>query len=616
MSSVLLDLNSTDNYNDTIDRLVDLKSNKSKLIQEEIDKNKKKIIALEDFRKKIRLLDTVTKSLYDKFGQVQDFSLTSSDEKVISGTATAKAATGSYVFKVLDLANKQVLQSRKIALDLRIPKGKIKFKVSGEEFEINYLGGDLDDFARVLTKNSENKIEASFVKINEKENYFIMQASKGGEKNKIVVLEDKKKLLEKVGVFKKQPPIYKKLVNYDDLTEKHGLSMTNKSIQIADETEITIVVEKELDFDHLERLLFRFKSDFPPNFDENTPIGFITYTKAGEEKRKPIPYKKNSNGYFSIDQYFLNSSIVPKVYLNSITFINSSPTNKFYYGTIWQLIKPQEDKRFLPEKVVSAPTPSRFQFHSLTIERDSNTIDDFLTGITLNLLSVSDKEVVVKVAPKSGSLDQKVINFINSFNIVIETINIYTAPNVEALGIEEKQLGEEFEGKVGILATENAIVRLREKLRDQFIKVYFVDKKTKIVPEVLGLKYNFNFSNPYDLDVSKIEFEEKKFIDYSRQNPDKLKNFLSQDSNNDKVIDSGLAFEINEILANYLRANAFLGVIENNLKRQNSYLSDSLSREEEVLNSYRQELESSFSKLENARKEQENLQNWFDGLGK
>ncbi len=614
MTSVLLDLESGDNQNRTIDRLVELKSSKSKLLQEEIDNNRRKIVALEDFEKKVRLLDTVTKGLYDRFDRVKDFALTSSDDKVISGTASAKAVPGSYEFEVLELANKQVLQSRKIAADLRIPKGKIKFKVNDEEFEVDYLGGDPNDFAKVLTKNSQGTVEASFIRVNEKENYFVMQAAKGGEKNKIIVLEDRKKLLEEVGIFKKQPPIYKRLVNYASLAEEYNLSITNKSVQINNETQLTIAVDKEIDFKHLEKLSFRFKSDFPPDFDEDTPIGFVTYTKAGEQKKKPIPYKKNRNGYFTLNQYFLNSSIDPKVHIDSFTFVNSSVSNKFYYGTIWQIIRPEEDKRFLPEKVVSEPTTSRFKFHSLIIERDSNNIDDFLTGVNLDLLSVSDKKVKIEVIPKNENLEQKIINFINSFNLVIETINIYTAPNLEALGVEERQLGEEFQDKVGILANENSVVRLRERLRDQLAKVYFVDKKTKIIPSMVGLTYNFNFSNPYDLDVSKIEFEEEKFVEYNQQNPEKLKNLFGRDSDSNRIIDKGLAFEINEILANYLKPNTFFGVIEENLKRQNDSLDRALTREEENLAEYRQELEVNFSKLDNARKEQENLQNWFEGL--
>ncbi len=614
MASVLLDIDSRENFNDTIDRLVELKSNKSQLIQEEIDGNKDKIFAIDDLQKKVQVLDTSTKRLYDKFADIQDFALESSDESVLSGKATAAATKGSYELEVLNLAEKQILQSEKIASDLNIPSGNIKFKVADEEFDFDYKGGSPEDFARVLTKNSNDTIEASFVKITPEESYFILQAKRGGEKNKIIVLEDKKRLLEKVGIFKKQPPLYKKLVNYNDIVEEYNLSVTNKLVAIKQENQITIPINQEVNFQDIENIFFEFSTANPPSFDEETPIAFIEYTKAGSKKKKAIPYKKSVKGYVVLNEYFLNSSIEPEVYLDNITLVNSSYNNQFYYGTIWKVVKRKEDQRFLPTKVVSNPTPSRFKFHSLVIERDSNVIDDFLPGVTLNLHKKSDKKVAVIVKSKEADFLQKVVDFINSFNIVMETINIYSAPTLEDLGVSEEQLGKDLKNRVGILKSESVIIRLKGKLREKMTKVYALNAKTKIITSQIGLKSVFNFSQPYDIDVDKIEFEQETFSAYEKSSNSNLRQLFGYDSNQDRIIDSGLAYEIEKLLENYLKSNTFFTLMKENLRSQNNFLGTSLESEERNLTQYREELEVSFSKLESARKEQKNLQNWLEGL--
>ncbi len=616
MTSAFLDLNSDKNQNETIDRLVELRSSRAKLLEEDIDRNRDKIFALEDLRKKIDVLDKVSKSLYNPFQIDREFTLKSSDESIISGTASAKAAEGSYSLKVLSLADKQILQSRKISEKIKIPSGKIKFKVAGEEIVIHYLGGDINDFARSLTKNSQGKFEASFVRISDKENYFIIKAKEGGEKNKVIVLEDKKRLLEQAGIFKKQPPIYRSLVSYNQISEDYNLSMTNNAIVIEDSNRIDIPVEKEIDFEKVERLFFRFNTKEDPNLEKDAPIAYVEFTKNGEKQTKPIPYKKNRKGYVNLDSYFFLSAIKKQVFINKFTLVNNDDLgNSFYYGRIFQVIKRPEDQRFLAEKEASKPSKSKVEYLGLTIERDSNKIDDFIQGLTLNLNKVSEKAVDIEVETKKDDLRQRIIDFINSYNLVVETINIYISPDVEKLGVAEDQLPEDVRDKVGVLGNETAVKRLKERLSNQFKKVYVISSKKKIISTQLGLKNNFNLANPYDIDGSKIDFEEDKFLEFSASQNQDLNLFLGYDTNNDRIIDAGLGFEINQTLENYLKPNTFFALAEQSLKSRNERLNTTLERENSRLTEYREELEYSFSRLENAKSQQEGLQKWFDSLG-
>jgi len=62
---------------------------------------------------------------------------------------------------------------------------------------------------------------------------------------------------------------------------------------------------------------------------------------------------------------------------------------------------------------------SKFLFNGIEIQRDSNTISDLVTGVTINLKSVfaqSDQDVVITVGTDVASIKSKIEEFVNSFN--------------------------------------------------------------------------------------------------------------------------------------------------------------------------------------------------------
>lgn len=62
---------------------------------------------------------------------------------------------------------------------------------------------------------------------------------------------------------------------------------------------------------------------------------------------------------------------------------------------------------------------AKFLFNGIEVQRDSNTISDLVSGVTLNLKSVfntNDPDVVISVGTDVSSIKSKIESFINSFN--------------------------------------------------------------------------------------------------------------------------------------------------------------------------------------------------------
>ena len=72
-------------------------------------------------------------------------------------------------------------------------------------------------------------------------------------------------------------------------------------------------------------------------------------------------------------------------------------------------------------------------YNGLTIKRDTNTVDDLIKGVTLNLRATTetDKNVVVDVSKDTNALKSKAKTFVDGFNELITTVNSLTSYNAE-----------------------------------------------------------------------------------------------------------------------------------------------------------------------------------------
>ncbi len=81
---------------------------------------------------------------------------------------------------------------------------------------------------------------------------------------------------------------------------------------------------------------------------------------------------------------------------------------------------------------------SKIVFNGLNIERNSNSISDLVTGVTLNLksvMSVDDNDVTVDIANDVAAVKSKIEEFITSFNDVYNYIKTNTSSSDGVRGV-------------------------------------------------------------------------------------------------------------------------------------------------------------------------------------
>lgn len=136
-------------------------------------------------------LDTM-KGLMASFRQDNAFSLrsvTSTDEEIISATATHEALAGKYAVDVQQLAQAHKLASNALAEDTKFGPGKLLIQLGEKEFKINIKQDNASfvDVARAINESNLNPgVRASIIKDDEGSR-LVLASDKSGAKNEIKI---------------------------------------------------------------------------------------------------------------------------------------------------------------------------------------------------------------------------------------------------------------------------------------------------------------------------------------------------------------------------------------------------------------------------------------------
>ena len=139
------------------------------------------------------------------------------------------------------------------------------------------------------------------------------------------------------------------------------------------------------------------------------------------------------------------------------------------------------------------------------ITNDSNTIDEVLQGVTINLVKASDEAVIVTVKRDIETIADAVLNFATTFNDAIGRINDHDFFDVDT---EER----------GVLLGDNTVSQVRDALHR------LVQGKPK------GVETQYQFLSQVGLTLGKegvLEFDRTKFLEAYETDPNAVENLFA-----------------------------------------------------------------------------------------
>ena len=207
----------------------------------------------------------------------------------------------------------------------------------------------------------------------------------------------------------------------------------------------------------------------------------------------------------------------------------------------------------------------------LVVRSSSNTIEDIVPGVTLNLVSTSDDPVDVTVERDYETLITTLSGMVSDYNALMDRLDELTSFDPET----ERR---------GILLGDGTALSINRRISRLF---------TGSAPGASGL-----FNRLSDIGIrmgtgARLEFKEQKFRDALESNPEEVAQFFSTD-------ETGIAHVIKEALESIAGAEGLIKQREGALDRQKEVFSSRIESLNDLLERRRQRLTNDFLRMERA----------------
>jgi len=252
---------------------------------------------------------------------------------------------------------------------------------------------------------------------------------------------------------------------------------------------------------------------------------------------------------------------------------------------------------------------ARFKMNGIELERErNNNIDDVLSGVNLTLKQKSEGPFTLNVKSESGTAKEDILAFVEAYNNYLET----------ALGAGKVSQGllvndaRKRKLESGILSGDSTLRRLTTNLKGLMIRAY--PAKTKPHYKVLasiGLHTGDIGASWSDIRRGLLQVDDKKLEAALSQHPLSVKELFSLDTNGDKRIDNGVAYQVILTLKPYTRYKGLIDSKTGLIRDQNTDINKQITKHEEYLIKYEDKMRSKFRAMETALRKSKSMSDYL-----
>ncbi|MDD5067042.1 MAG: flagellar filament capping protein FliD, partial [bacterium] len=277
--------------------------------------------------------------------------------------------------------------------------------------------------------------------------------------------------------------------------------------------------------------------------------------------------------------------------IQSLEFCNNSSSR--YYIDNLKLISRGESKKVF-KNVAHKPEDARLKVDDVEVKRDKNeNLNDIIKGVNLTLNKTSPGPVKMSVKMDTEVIEKKLDDFIAQYNTVITYI-------LEA-GKTSKSTkpGTTEKAEKGALSNDMALMNLNSKLRSTIVNSYSTSLGDKLaILSQIGVSTGRWGATWENIRKGLLELDKEKFQTAMNQFEERVGEIFGYDSNKDKIIDTGVAYELDKVLKGYIQSK---GVIDGKIALLESLVKNKdkdIASKEDSLGKYEENLRTKFTKMQ------------------
>lgn len=659
------------NTNETVEKLMQIERIPLTREQKTLDSYKAQQDAWRSVNRKMTELRDSVKTLYSFDNPFNNKITSSTEEYAITADATRKATYESFKVDVIQPATADRFLTSELDSDTKVPAGTYTYKINDKSITMRWKGGSLQDFSNALNRRGGELLKTRVIGASKGKKTLSIESQKTGSENRLTFEDDAKTFAESSGmIIRVKPKTIEFGTNRNDyrniqpetpeqerlpqisaanlkisgenvvVPPRGGYALSipetvlgtpGTHIQFAikkqDATDITVALNKQESkpvFPDSGTATFKdvtirnapIDASLPPEPEKKIkPLDPISTSdvlfvkmKDGSEKHISTPgllSGEETKIDISLDDYKNIDSLVIK---NRNTGISLSVTSV-------SALNPSENRGFVPQHAISSADDAIIKYEGITIRRPTNTIDDVVPEVTLNVFDKTEKTATIAVKPDVESAKEALITFVGKYNQSLAEINILSQNKpeiVEELDYLSSDEKKEKQEKLGMFSTDSSLTSLKSALQTASSANYKFDEDAKITMlSQIGIATNATNYSGYTPSKLRgyLEIDEKKLDSELEKHLDDVRNMFGYDSDGDLIIDSGIGYKLDKQLTAYVQSGGVFAMKTSSLDARIKSSEQKIARLETQMDDKEAELRTKYGQMEGALNSLESQQN-------
>lgn len=659
------------NTNETVEKLMQIERIPLTREQKTLDSYKAQQDAWRSVNRKMTELRDSVKTLYSFDNPFNNKITSSTEEYAITADATRKATYESFKVDVIQPATADRFLTSELDSDTKVPAGTYTYRINDKSITMRWKGGSLQDFSNALNRRGGELLKTRVIGASKGKKTLSIESQKTGSENRLTFEDDAKTFAESSGmIIRVKPKTIEFGTNRNDyrniqpetpeqerlpqisaanlkisgenvvVPPRGGYALSipetvlgtpGTHIQFAikkqDATDITVALNKQESkpvFPDSGTATFKdvtirnapIDASLPPEPEKKIkPLDPISTSdvlfvkmKDGSEKHISTPgllSGEETKIDISLDDYKNIDSLVIK---NRNTGISLSVTSV-------SALNPSENRGFVPQHAISSADDAIIKYEGITIRRPTNTIDDVVPEVTLNVFDKTEKTATIAVKPDVESAKEALITFVGKYNQSLAEINILSQNKpeiVEELDYLSSDEKKEKQEKLGMFSTDSSLTSLKSALQTTASANYKFDEDAKITMlSQIGIATNATNYSGYTPSKLRgyLEIDEKKLDSELEKHLDDVRNMFGYDSDGDLIIDSGIGYKLDKQLTAYVQSGGVFAMKTSSLDARIKSSEQKIARLETQMDDKEAELRTKYGQMEGTLNSLESQQN-------
>ncbi len=629
----------TSSYNtdSIVSKLMELERIPLERKQDELDKYENEKTVWQDISRNISKVEDAAKKLYGFENPFSERIAESSDEDVLTATVGRDAIEEQKTIKIINMAASDRFLSDSMDKDFDAPDGTYSFTIGEEEISFNFRGGSLSRLADRINSRGRDLLHAQVIKDTPDTSVILIESTKEGLENRLIFNEGTAlDFAVSAGVLKRSDSSMRNIALTPEeagtlfkLDEKNNLVLqpgAQGSIPVNPSVKDNGKMVLEITFTVNEMEQGEWTPPTPPTGpDELTPgsISFKGITISNSNSTVEMPQYQEPEPPEVIDDFevfslvadgketilpgFRKTSEEQTITINlrdaagaadAIKFFNKNTFREISISDI-KIYDPDARGEWEPARPVSTASDAKIKIDGIEVRRTSNTIDDLIPGVTLNINGESDKAVKLDIKPDRELIKDTIIEFVGNYNRLQAELGILVSNDggliseIDYFSDEEKKTARE---RLGLFQGDSTLNQMKSRLQYIMMEPYTTSAgdNLKLLSQI-GISTNSSgFGGGINNSKLRgyIEINENDLDSALTENLVAVKELFGIDSDGDLVVDNGAAYKTQEYTKPYTGTG---GIVAYRI----SSLDSRITRTERDIASYELKLEDKEAELKN-----------------